>query len=130
MKGKNAEQTAAQVVGTRSEMNMALGVRKGVGYISQRLGTVTVLQPEGVLLLFTQMPRLYWGTKMYPTACRWAHLHTLGGHTAHLAECKANSEDLTMEVCCWMLMIARYHKLKRYWLALIHGHKTAIRVWS
>jgi len=78
---------------------------------------------------FTQTPRLYWGTNMYPAACCWAHLHVCS-HTAYVAEWKANFEDLTTEICCWMLLISRYHKPKRYWLALIHSHKTVSQVWS
>lgn len=47
------------------------------------------------------MPTLYSENQMYPTACWWAHLQVCG-RTAHVAEWKANFEDLTMEICCWM----------------------------
>lgn len=94
MKRKNAEQTAAQAVGTRSEMAMELGVRKGVGYISQRSGSVTDLQAEGVLLCSPKCQGCMGEPKRTPLHA--ARRIYVSGHTAHVAEWKTNFEDLTM----------------------------------
>lgn len=117
MKRSNPEQTAAQAVGTWSEMVTALGSRRGVRHISQAGDCHSPLAQRSVTL-FTQTLRLYWGAQMYP-------LRAAG----HICTCVV-TEELTMEAFYWMLLIPKHNKPKRYWIAFIHGHKTVIQVWN
>lgn len=97
MKRSNPEQAAAQAVGTWSEMVTALGIRKGVRHISQKLG---LSQSSGSKECGFAHPNTeaVLGNTNIPPACCWAHSHS----------------ELKMEVFCWMLLIAKHHKPKSF----------------
>lgn len=98
MKRKTAEQTAVQAVGTWSEMDMeGIGVHFIKARDSHSASAQRTVLCSPICQGCTKEPKC----NPLPTA---GHIYTCG-HTAHVAEWNADFEGLTMEVCCWMLLI-------------------------